>query len=375
MNPTIDRLAAYSWRLLLIGAAALALIALLVRIRLVLFPIVIATFLAVALVPVAAFLRSKGVPRLLATALTFLLFFGALAGIISLIVPTVADELGAVGPTVTQATNSVENWLIEDIGISSEQLQEWRNQATSAARRSVSGSTGVVVDGAVIVGEVLASLLLSLFLAFFIVKDGERFQAFLLRHVPEDRRPLARRLGARAWRTLGGYLRGSAVLGIVEGAIIGIAMGITGASLIPAVMTITFFAAFVPFIGAILSGTLAVAVTLVTAGPTAGLIVGIVALAVQQLDNDLLAPIVFGKALELHPVTILLGVATGAALGGLPAAVLAVPVTALIANLTSEVRHPRDYGYGDDDDQSAIESVEEEDAAADDEDEDATTEG
>ena len=124
-------------------------------------------------------------------------------------------------------------------------------------------------------------------------------------------------------------------------------MAITGASLIPAVMTITLFSAFVPFIGAIVSGALAVAVTLVTAGTGPALIVGVVALAVQQLDNDLLAPIVFGKALELHPVAILLGVATGAALGGLPAAVLAVPVTALIANLTSEVRHPRDYGYDD----------------------------
>lgn len=347
MNPTVDRLAAYSWRLLLIGAALFVLIAITVRLRLVLFPIVIGTFLAVGLVPVAAILRSRGLPKLAATALTFLLFFGALGGVISLIVPTVAGELGDVAPTVTEATNSIENWLIEDIGISPDQLEQWREQATGAARRSAQGSSGAVVDGAVLVGEIFASLLLSLFIAFFMVKDGARFQAFVLRQIPEDRRLLVRRLGARAWRTLGGYLRGSAVLGIVEGTIIGIAMAITGASLIPAVMTITLFSAFVPFIGAIVSGALAVAVTLVTAGPGAALVVGIVALVVQQLDNDLLAPIVFGKALELHPVAILLGVATGAALGGLPAAVLAVPVTALISNLANEVRHPRDYGYDD----------------------------
>lgn len=347
INPTVDKLAAYSWRLLLIAAAGLAVVLLIVRLRVVLFPIVIATFLAVILVPIAEIFKSRGVPKLAATAVTFLFFFGALAGVFSLIVPTVADEIGDVGPTVTEATDAIEEWLTEEVGISQTQIEEWRDQASVAVRRSLAGNTSAVVDGAVLVGETFAGLLLALFLAFFMVKDGARFQSFVLHNLPADQQPLARRLGARGWRTLGGYLRGSAALGLVEGVIIGVAMAIVGASLIPAVMTITFFAAFVPFIGAIVAGTLAVAVTFVTAGTGPALVVAIVAFAVQQLDNDLLAPIVFGKALELHPVTILLGVATGAALGGLPAAVLAVPVVALASNLMSEVRHPRDYGHDD----------------------------
>ena len=341
IHPTVDRLAAYAWRLLVIAAAFVALLALLVRLRVVLFPIVLGTFLAVALTPVASVLRRRGLPKVLATALAFLLFFGGLGTVIALIVPTVADELGDVGPTVTEATNSIERWLIDDVGVSASRLEELRDQASTAARRSASGSTGAVVDGAVLVGELFAGLLLSLFLAFFMVKDGERFQAFVLRQLPEERRPLARRLGARGWRTLGGYLRGSAALGAVESVLIGIALALSGASLIPAVMTITFLAAFIPFLGAVIAGTLATAVTLVTAGAGPALIVGIVALVVQQLDNDLLAPVVFGKTLELHPVAILLGVATGAALGGLPAAVIAVPITALVSNLANEVRHPR----------------------------------
>ncbi|HVF32331.1 MAG TPA: AI-2E family transporter [Acidimicrobiales bacterium] len=343
VNRTVDKLAQYSWRLLVIAAAGLAAILLLVRLRVVLFPIIIATFLSVALTPVARVLRSRGLPKLPAAALAFLLFFSTLVGVFALIVPTVADEIGDVGPTLTEATDSIEAWLIEDIGIEASQIERWRNQASSAVRSSASGSgsTEVVLDGAVLVGEAFAGLLLSLFLAFFMVKDGERFQAFLLRQLPEDRRPLARRLAARGWRTLAGYLRGSAALGVVEGAIIGITMAIVGGSLIPAVMTITFLAAFIPFLGAIIAGVVAVAVTFVTAGAGPAAVVAIVALVVQQLDNDLLAPIVFGKALELHPVAILLGVATGAALGGLPAAILAVPITALISNLASEARHPR----------------------------------
>ena len=342
VNPTVDKLAAYSWRLLVIAAAGLAAILLIVRLRVVLFPIVIATFLSVALTPVARVLRSRGLPKLPSAALAFLLFFSALIGVFALIVPTVADEIGDVGPTLAEATDSIEAWMVDDLGIEPSQIERWRAQASEAVKASASGSTEVVLDGAVLVGEAFAGLLLSLFLAFFMVKDGERFQAFLLRQLPEDRRPLARRLGARAWRTLAGYLRGSAALGVVESIIIGVAMAIVGGSLIPAVMTITFLAAFIPFIGAIIAGVVAVAVTFVTAGTGPAAVVAIVALVVQQLDNDLLAPIVFGKALELHPVAILLGVATGAALGGLPAAILAVPVTALISNLANEVRHPRD---------------------------------
>jgi putative heme transporter len=338
VHPTFDRLAAYSWRLLAIAAAGVAVIALLVRLRVVLFPIIVATFLAVALTPIANALKRRGAPPALAAGAAFVLFFGTLGGVVALVVPTIADEVDDLGGTIDEATDSLERWLIDDIGITEARLESVRGQITTSARNAATGSSSAVLGGAVLVGEVIAGFLLSLFLAFFMVKDGPKFQAFLLRRVPHDRRDLARRLAARGWRTLGGYLRGSALLGIVESVIIGVTMAITGASLIPAVMTVTLLGAFVPFVGAVVAGTLATAVTLVTAGSGPALVVGIVALVVQQLDNDFLAPVVFGKTLDLHPVAVLLGVATGAAVGGLPAAVLAVPVTALVFNLTNEVR-------------------------------------
>lgn len=338
VHPTVDRLAAYSWRLLVIAAAGIAIVALLVRLRVVLFPIIIATFLAVALTPIAGALKRRGAPKALATALSFLLFFGVLGGVIALVVPTVADEVDDLGGTIAEATNSLERWLIDDIGVTEKRLETVRDQISQSARNTATGSSSAILGGAVLVGEVIAGFVLSLFLAFFMVKDGPKFQAFLLRRVPDDRKDLAARLGARGWRTLGGYLRGSALLGIVESTIIGITMTIVGASLIPAVMAVTLLGAFVPFVGAVAAGVLATAVTLVTAGSGPAIAVGIVALVVQQLDNDFLAPIVFGKTLDLHPVAVLLGVATGAAVGGLPAAVLAVPITALIFNLTNEAR-------------------------------------
>ena len=338
VHPTVDRLAAYSWRLIAIAGAGVAIVALLVRLRVVLFPIIIATFLAVALTPIAHALKKRGAPPALAAAVAFLVFFGTLGGVISLVVPTVADEVGDLGGTIAEATNSLERWLIDDVGVTEQRIETIRGQITRSARGAATGSSSAILGGAVLVGEVIAGFVLSLFLAFFMVKDGPKFQAFLLRRVPADRKEFATRLAARGWRTLGGYLRGSALLGIVESTIIGITMAIVGASLIPAVMAVTLLGAFVPFVGAVAAGVLATAVTLVTAGSGPALVVGIVALIVQQLDNDFLAPIVFGKTLDLHPVAVLLGVATGAAVGGLPTAVLAVPITALIFNLTNEAR-------------------------------------
>jgi putative heme transporter len=146
------------------------------------------------------------------------------------------------------------------------------------------------------------------------------------------------RLGARAWRTLGGYLKGSATLGIIEGFIIGTTVWLVGGKLAIPVAVVTFFAAFVPFVGAIVAGVLAILVTLVTAGLDGAIVVALVALAVQQLDNDFLAPWVFGKNLELHPLVILVAITAGGTLFGIFGAFLAVPVSAVIINILAEVR-------------------------------------
>jgi predicted PurR-regulated permease PerM len=334
-------LAAYSWRFLAIGLAASAVVAVLVRLRVVLFPIIIATFLSVALSPIARLLRRRRVPAGIASAMSLLLLLGVLAGVAALIVPTVADELGSIGPTITDATDAVERWLIEDMDVTEERLEQVRDQLGEATRAAISGSGSRLVGGAVLLGEVVAGAILCLFLTFFMVKDGERFHRFLLGLLPEPRRELADRLARRGWRTLGGYLRGSALLGLVEATIIGTAMAITGAGLVPAVMAVTFLAAFVPFVGAIVAGVLATAVTFATAGSGPAIVIAIVAVVVQQLDNDLLAPVVYGKSLDVHPVAVLLGVAAGGAIGGLPLAVLAVPLVALTFNLLAEWRDAR----------------------------------
>jgi len=172
------------------------------------------------------------------------------------------------------------------------------------------------------------------------MKDRDTFIGLGLRTVRPDRRPTLRALGERAWRTLGGYLRGVALLGIVEAAIIGAAVWLVGGNLVAAVIVVTLLGAFVPIVGAVIAGVVAVLVTLVTAGPTPALIIAVVAIVVQQLDNDLLAPVIYGRSLQLHPLVILLGIATGSALFGFVGALLAVPVLSVALNVIDEGRHP-----------------------------------
>lgn len=340
VHPTVDRLAAYSWRLLVVAAAGWAVLRLLDALRLVVFPVIVALFLTVALAVPARALRRRGLPPLAAAWAVFLGFLAAVAGVVALVVPALADEFSQIPPTIADAFGRIETWLVEDspVPVDQARLDQLQSQLGETLRNSVSSPGGFVLQGAVLFAEVVAGLLLALVLTFFFVKDGERFQRAALGAFPEERRELVGRLAGRAWETLAGYLRGAAALGAVEATIMGITLVAVSGGLILPVVVLTFVAAFVPFVGAAAAGIVAVLVTMVTAGFVPALIVAGVALVVQQLDNDLLAPVVYGKALDLHPVVVLLAVAGGASVAGFVGAFLAVPVTATVVNVTAEAR-------------------------------------
>lgn len=341
--PAVDRLAAYSWRLLVIAAALVGILWLLGQLRAVVFPIVIALFLTRALVPVASAMRRRGLPGAAAAALALLTFVALLAAAIWLVVPAVADEFVSVGPTVSQALDDVESWIVEDSGLDVNQadVDRARQRIAEQLQASVNASSDSIAAGAVLVAEGLAGLVIAMFLTFFLLKDGERFQRWSLSFLPADSQARVRRLAARSWSVLGGYLRGAAILGLLEGAIMAVTLVLVGGSLALPVALITFLAAFVPFVGAIVAGVVAVLVALASAGLGGAAIVAIVAIAVQQLDNDLLAPLIYGRALQLHPAAIILSVAVGGALFGVAGTFLAVPVAAVIAAVVSELRSER----------------------------------
>jgi putative heme transporter len=340
IHPVIDRLGAYAWRLIGIGLVIVAVLWLLAQLWVVMLALGIAVLFSRALEPVATRLKRRGWRPGLA-AIVVMLGSGLLAGgILAALVPPIASEFDDLGPTIAEANDDIEDWLVEDspFDVSRQDIQEFRDEANERIDQARSESGASVVDTTMVVFEVIGALLLAIITSFFMLKDGDRFGRWTMSLLPSERRALMTRLSRRAWSTLGGYLRGAATLGIVEGTIIGLTVWIAGGSLAVPVAVITFVAAFVPFVGAIVAGVIAVLVTLVTGGVKGAVIVAVVALVVQQLDNDLLAPVVYGRALSLHPLVVLFAIASGGALMGPAGAIFAVPLTAVILNVIAEAR-------------------------------------
>lgn len=327
-----------SWRVLVVAAAVIATVFALTRLWFVILPVFIALLLSALLVPVVTLLERRRVPTLLATWLVFGGFLATLAGVLSLIVPTIADEFSGLGDTVSQGVDNVQRWLVEGpLDLEQEQLDRYRREAGTRIGELLRSSSKGIVAGALAVVEGVAGFILALVLTFFFLKDGRRFQRWARSHMPADREELLSALAGRAWAALGGYLRGAAFIGLVEAVIIGVTLWLVGARLPLPVAVLTFLGAFFPLVGAIAAGVVATLVALVSGGTGDALVVAIVALAVQQFDNDLLAPLIYGKAINLHPAVVLITLSAGGALGGLVGAFVAVPVAAVIAAVGNEL--------------------------------------
>jgi len=327
-----------SWRLLVVFGALLAAGVVLARLQLVVVPIFIALLITTALAPPARWLERRRVPTALATALIFLGSFLVVGLVVAAIVPPVIDEFSNLGPTLRQAGNDIEDWLVEGpLGLDRRDVTDYRDGIGDRIADLAGESSGGVVAGARTALEILAGLVLSIVLAFFFVKDARTFQRWGLSHLPVDRREFVGTAAAKAWHTLGNYLTGAATIGLVEAVVIGLAVGIAGGSLVVPVMVLTFAAAFFPIVGAIVAGAVAVMVTFVSGGFGPALAVLVVVILVQQFDTDFLAPLIYGRAVRLHPVVVLVVLTAGGVLAGIVGAFVAVPTAAVVSAVGSEI--------------------------------------
>lgn len=324
-----------AWRGLVVALAIAVIVYVLVAIRFVALPVFIAMLVAAALVPLVGALERRRWPTLLATWTVFGGFVLALVGLSFVVIPAMVDEFKGLGETIARGVDDFEQWLVEGpTSLDREQIDRYREDAGQYVERFLRSSGGHVVFA---VAEGIAGVILSIVLSFFFIKDGRRFQTWTLAHVPPRHHELTTALAGRAWSALGAYLRGAAALGGVEAVIIGITLWLVGADLIIPVVILTFLGGFFPIVGAVVAGVIASLVALVSGGPADAAIVGLVALAVQQLDNDLLAPLIYGRIVRLHPVTILIALAVGGTTAGIAGAFLAVPVVAVAGAVIGEL--------------------------------------
>ena len=312
----------------------------LVQLRVVVLPIVLALFAATVLVPPARWLERRGWPGTLAALAVMLAAAGLIAGAVAAVVPGVADQLDDLGESARRGLEDVVEWLTTGpLGLSDRQIQSALDQALLRLRDASEVLAGGLFRGALAVAELIAGLLLAVVLAFFFIRDGAQIWSWVVDLFPARVRPDAREVGRRSWSALSGYLRGVALVAVVDAVLIGLALAIVGVPLVVPLMALTFFGAFVPLVGAFVAGLVAALVALVSEGLVAALLVTGAIVVIQQLEGDLIYPQVVGRSVSLHPVAVLLAVAAGAVVAGIAGAVLAVPAAAV---LWTAVAHLRD---------------------------------
>jgi predicted PurR-regulated permease PerM len=311
---------------------------LLLRVPLLTVAASVSALLAALLAPVARRLCDRGVPPAVAALLTVLVLLGVLVGVGLLVgLRTTGTFRDLTGP-LAAGVDRIRLWLVDGpLQLDPQQVTEMRDAIVSRVYELAPQP----VAAARTAFELLAAVLLVVFLVFFLLKDRPAMWAWLLRMVPTHRREQVDGAGRGAWDALSHYARGVVVVALVDAVGIGVALLVLGVPLWGSLTLLTFLGAFVPLFGATISGAVAVLVTLVTNGFTDAIIVLVVVLAVQQIEGNVLQPLIVGRAVHLHPIVVLLSVTAGTLLWGLAGAVLAVPLVAAGYQVLEYVRdHP-----------------------------------
>jgi Predicted permease len=294
-----------------------------------------ALLLAALLAPLVDLLIRVRVPRSLAAFLVVLALVAVLGSIGTVFAVGFARELDSLRSDIAGAIEDFREWLVTGpLPVDEAQLDRITAEISDQLRRIGPQLT----RGAANVIEAVALVLLTLVLLFFLLRDGQSMTRWLLGGLREHHRACGERAALAGWRALQSYVRGSAIIAAVDAAGIGLGLVILGVPLAVPLTLITFVASFVPLVGATVAGALAVLVALATKGPLTAVLVLIVVLLVQNLEGNLLEPLVLGRAVRLHPAVILLAVAAGSLVAGVGGALLATPLTAMTHRVIGVLR-------------------------------------
>ncbi|MCH6170604.1 AI-2E family transporter [Pseudonocardia alaniniphila] len=320
--------AGWSWRLLVLGVVAYLAIRVLALLWLVLVPIVVALLVTALVRPLAVLLR-RHLPGPLSALLTLLVALMVLAGLGWVIDLRFTQELPSLIEEVVRTVRELGATLAR-LGLGEEQLAELQANLIRWLQDNRSELIAYLTTGTGFAVEIATAIVLTFFVTFFLLYDGERVWRWLLMPLRPRMSARADRAGRIAWSTLTGYVHGTAIIATIHGIVIGLVVSLLHVPLAIPLAVLVFIGSFIPIVGALVSGAVAVVVTLGTHGLLAGLIVLGVLVVEDQLEAHLLQPLIVGRYVRLHPLAIGLVLATGTVLGGLVGAIVAVPVAAIV---------------------------------------------
>ncbi|HEY5224675.1 MAG TPA: AI-2E family transporter [Microbacteriaceae bacterium] len=322
---------AWSWRLLVIGAVIAVVIFLVIQLRLIVIPVLVAVLLAALLTPVVDLLGRHRWPRWSAILLAMVGMIVIVGALVFLVVLQIRGELPALQKQSAAAYGNFRDWLTgPPLNFTDAQLNGYLAQTWNALQQD----SQLLISGAVSIGStlghVLAGVFLTLFSTLFMLIDGKGIWAWVVRIFPKTARPATDGAGKAGWGTLRNFVRVQILVASIDAVGIGLGAFFLGLPLIIPIAVLVFLGSFIPIVGAVITGALAVIIALIYNGWVTALIMLAVVLIVQQLEGHVLQPLIMGTAVKVHPLAIVLVVAAGSLLAGIPGALFAVPFAAVL---------------------------------------------
>ncbi len=329
----VDLAAAWSWRLLVIAAAAALLGYLISFFAVMVIPVVVALLISALVVPVVDRLERAGVRRPVAAILVVVLTISSVAALLTFAGQQVANGASDLADQTVAGLQEIKDWLRDGpLHASDSQINDYINSIQDAITEQ-SGESGIltrVTEVGTAVGHVLAGFFIVLFSTYFFLADGNRIWAWVVRLSPRAARERVDSSGRVAWISLTQFVRATVIVAATDGILIGAGAAIIGVPFSLAIGVLVFLGAFVPIVGATVAGTVAVLVALVDQGLVTALIMLAVVIGVQQLEGHVLQPFLMGRWVSLHPLGVILAIAAGVLTAGVAGALVAVPLAAAV---------------------------------------------
>lgn len=323
--------AAWSWRLLVIGVVTWALIRIISKIQIVIIPLAVALLLSALLAPAVGWLLRARFPRSLATALVLVGGLAAVVGTLTLVVNEFIKGVPQLSENASLGIRQIQDWLkTGPLHLDDGQLDRYIEEGQRWVNDNTQSLTSGALSTATTVFEVVTGAFLVLFVTFFFLRDGNRIWRFLVRLLPVAARWRVDDAGQASWATLVAYVRATVLVAFIDAVGIGIFLVIFKVPFAFPLAALIFLSAFIPIVGATLSGAVAVLVALVDKGWVTALIILGAVIVVQQIEGNVLQPLIMGRAVAIHPLAVVLAVAAGVVLAGIVGALVAVPLIAVV---------------------------------------------
>jgi putative heme transporter len=321
---------AWAWRLLVVGAAVYFLLKLMAMYLVLVAPVFIAVLLVALIKPLPDLLQHTALPRALASLLTVLIVLSAVVGLFTLVGTQIVSGFSELQKQAVAGLAEVQRGLAgPPLHLTTTQLSRY----LAGARESLAGNRDELVTGALAAtstaGHVVTGLFLTLFTTYFFLAQGSSIWSWLVRLLPRPARRPIDEAARRGWVTLTAFVRATIVVALTDAIGIGLGAALLGVPLAFPLGVLVFLGAFVPVVGALVSGSVAVLIALVAVGPVKALVMLGVVVGVQQLESHVLQPFLLGRAVSVHPLAVILGIAAGAITAGILGALFAVPLVAV----------------------------------------------